>query len=338
MDYLFMDHDELSLRICDYLGGKSSEAEAKELLLYLSRHEKSQVLFQELSVSWALASVPFFLEKEDENLDQIKRRIAEEERVVRIHQLRIRRLISSIAVFLLFAICNVWWYRYTQAQKFEDERMERPYQMRVDEGTVASATLPDGSEVMLNAGSTLSYQKDFVKKLRSVNLQGEGYFKVTPDAHYPFSICAGGIEVKVLGTTFDVYAYEGEDVVISLMEGRVNLTSPQGGELVLHPREQALYSRKTESLVKREVDVGRSIEWIKGILSFENASLVEIVRRLERRFNIKISIESKRLKELRFTGCFSNAQTVSDILKELDIEKQFIWEKKYGRIIIRERR
>ncbi len=337
MDYLFEDHGELSLKICDYLGGKSSEAEAKELLFHLSRHEESKLLYRELSASWALASVPYFLEMEDENLEVIKQRITEAEQKVESRKRFIKRMMTTAAVFLAFVASNMWWYISTQTLKSEDKRMERSYQMRVDEGTMASVVLPDGSEVTLNAGSTLSYKKDFGKKLRSVNLQGEGYFNVAPDAHYPFSIIAGGIKVKVIGTKFDVYAYQGEDVIVSLIEGTVNLTSSRGQELVLHPREQALCSWKTGDVVKREADVGRSIDWINGNLFFDNTSLEEVVRRLEHRFNVRICIDSNRLKELRFTGNFSNIQTVSDILRELDIENQFVWRVKQDRIIISER-
>ena len=100
MDYLFEDHGELSLKICDYLGGKSSEAEAKELLFHLSRHEESKLLYRELSASWALASVPYFLEMEDENLEVIKQRITEAEQKVESRKRFIKRMMTTAAVFL----------------------------------------------------------------------------------------------------------------------------------------------------------------------------------------------------------------------------------------------
>lgn len=225
MDNLFEDHDELALRIYDYLGGKSSEAEAKELLLHLSRHEQSRVLYQKLTVSWALASVPSFLEKEDENLEKIKQHIIDNERMTGIRMNWFNIVKTITAFFLLFVLLNVWWYRNTQTLRIDNKRIERSCQMKVEEG----------------------------------------------------------VDISLLGTIY--------------------LTGPEGRELVLHPQEQASNKRKTGCLVKRKADVGRCIDRMKDKLSFEKASLEDIVRQLERGFN---------------------AWNVSDILKELDIENNTI--------------
>lgn len=162
MDYLFEDHDELALRIYDYLGGKSSEVETKELLLHLSHHEQSRVLYQQLSASWALASVPSFFEKEDENLEKIKQHIVENERI----RMSWFGIVKAITTFLLvFVLLNVWWYRNTQTLKSDDERMERSCQMRMEEGVdfsllgIVYLTCPEGRGLALHPQEQASNER-----------------------------------------------------------------------------------------------------------------------------------------------------------------------------------
>ena len=179
--------------------------------------------------------------------------------------------------------------------------------MSVERGQKASITLPDGSKVWLNSLSELTYNSDFNTEKRELLLNGEAYFEVTSNPEKPFVVKSNEITVEALGTAFGVKAYA-DDVSVSsiLMHGKVRVTTPNGTSL-LKPNERIQYDR--ELATTRQSSVTNAVDftgWIHNELRFENESLYEITRNIQRIYNVEIIFATERLKKLRYTGTLDN--------------------------------
>jgi ferric-dicitrate binding protein FerR (iron transport regulator) len=186
--------------------------------------------------------------------------------------------------------------------------------------------LPDGTQVWLNASSSLQYPVRFTGKQRRVALEGEGYFEVAKNPLKPFVVVSRGQNVTVLGTHFNVNAYADEESVkTTLLEGSVKVSRPQADQagLVLKPGQQSLVSggEASETLV-REVKVQDVIAWKHGKFQFQNAHISEVLRQFSRWYNVDFQYAGK-LPNIYLSGDINrsvDAQEALDIMKFFDLE------------------
>ena len=188
-----------------------------------------------------------------------------------------------------------------------DKNVTEPLLVSVERGQKASITLPDGSKVWLNSLSELTYNSDFNTEKRELLLDGEAYFEVASNPDKPFVVRSNEITVEALGTAFGVKAYT-DDVSVSsiLMHGKVRVTTPNG-TIILKPNERIQYDR--ELATTRQSSVTNAVDftgWIHNELRFENESLYEITRNIQRIYNVEIIFSTERLKKLRYTGTVDN--------------------------------
>ena len=183
-------------------------------------------------------------------------------------------------------------------------------------GEKAEITLPDGSQVWLNSGTTVTYNSSYNNKDRVLNLSGEAYFEVAKDTKRPFIVRTNDIVVEALGTSFNVTSYE-EDLSSSsiLIEGSIRV-SAEGQERILNENHRATYYREGNVLATDAVTASDYILWKDGYLYFDNSSFEDIAKRLSRMFNVKIVFTSDKLRPIRFTGTLGNSsiKNVLDIL------------------------
>ena len=193
-------------------------------------------------------------------------------------------------------------------------------------GSVIRYELPDHSVVWLNAGSTLRYPTTFKKDNRLVELKGEAYFEVQADKDRPFYVnTPNGLSVYVYGTKFNVAAYEDDNYIETVLEkGKVNVITPDQETIVLAPGEQLLYDKQSQKSKKNKVDVYGKIAWKDGKLIFRNASLEEILKRLERHFNVEIQFNNRSGKEYKYRATF-RTETLSQILDYLARSADLKW-------------
>lgn len=321
------DIEELELQISNYLSGNCTEKEKETLLAFLASDEDAANTFRAMSAVWAVSSIPSFAKNEEINLSHIKEKIAvPETRTPRTRQLIPVWLKVAAAIILLLG-CNYFWYTYTENLTEVYTKADSPYEIKVPAGSQTDIVLPDGTEVSLNAGSVLRYHRGFGIRGRDVTLDGEGYFKVAKNEKIPFFVNTNGVQIRVVGTTFNVHAYNDDSyVMVSLLEGRVNLSTLSGSVMKLFPNEQALYNKNTGHMEKMKSNASTACSWLGGGVAFENASFTDIARRLERKFQVKIRIDSERLRKEHFSGCFNSNQNINDILNEINVEKQYTWE------------
>ncbi|QIL41869.1 DUF4974 domain-containing protein [Pedobacter sp. HDW13] len=159
-------------------------------------------------------------------------------------------------------------------------------------------TLADGTQVVLNSGSTLTFPIGFNQAERRVSLTGEAYFEVSKDAEHPFIVSAGRERITVLGTKFNISSYPDDDFIsTALLEGKVNcLDVKTNANLILHPGEAALI--QNNQLSKSAVDVSNMAAWQQGFFAFENEELAVIMKRLSRWYQLNVdytSIPEKRI-------------------------------------------
>ncbi|MEG0794883.1 MAG: DUF4974 domain-containing protein [Odoribacter sp.] len=180
--------------------------------------------------------------------------------------------------------------------------------------------LSDGSVVWLNSDSRLRFPSSFPGKKRTVYLEGEAYFEVSPDSLHPFIVSSKGMDVEVLGTKFNVKAYP-EDVIIytTLCQGSVKTINQQTGlSLLLEPNQQARFTKQNGKIEKQEVDSRLFTGWTGGRFVFENETLEEIMKQLERWYNIDVFYQNPSIKKYKFTGDVDRFDEISIILNMIE--------------------
>ncbi|MGN6419633.1 MAG: FecR family protein [Pseudobacter sp.] len=193
--------------------------------------------------------------------------------------------------------------------------------MIVPRGRQYRITLPDGSDVWLNAASSIRYPVAFAKDQRIVELTGEAYFSVKKDMGRPFHVKVNNrIEVEVLGTAFNVNAYENEQrIATTLLEGSVkvlNTTAPQPKWTILKPGQQSLSTGQHQEVLN-EVDTDKTIAWKNGLFNFNGAGLHEVMRQLERWYDIEVEYEGK-VPDMKFEGKITRGVSLKGVLSGLE--------------------
>lgn len=175
--------------------------------------------------------------------------------------------------------------------------------------------LPDGTKVWLNSASSLRYPTAFTGKERIVELEGQGYFEVAQNAAQPFSVKANNMEVKVLGTHFDIMAYADEVTVnTTLLQGAVQVK--EGNETrLLKPGQQAIL--KSHIFTVQEADVKKVLAWKNGLFVFNNMALPAILREVARWYDVEIVYETAPSTEL-YGGGIARSLNLSNVLTLLE--------------------
>ncbi len=224
------------------------------------------------------------------------------------------------AACLLVPVAALAFYLYGEAQR-PGEWFEAyaPY------GKTLRVALPDGSEVVINSGTKLIYPDKFGPDRRQVFLAGEGYASITADPERPFVMSAGEVDVRVLGTKFNLKSYaEDSEVEVTLVEGSVEMDTKFGKEdrtVRLKPGELVKLDKR--SGITETFDV--SVETYRpvvcgGGLFFMDKRFDEIVAYLEKRFDVKINIFDKSLTEKRFIASFVNGESLEQMLASFNAD------------------
>lgn len=238
-------------------------------------------------------------------------------------------------------------------------------EVTINPGSKSKITLPDGSKVWINSGSTLNYALNFGGPLREVYLNGEAFFEVAKDANKPFIVHTSGIDIRVLGTSFNVKAFELEPTIeTTLIHGSIEVLKkddPTGASVLLKPHEKLVFKKINHSYQnavqhKRDKDQLKPVTlkslisinplrpnvpdsalvetaWLYNKLAFEDESLSELAKKMERWYNIKINIVDESLFDYRVSGSFVD-ETAEQALNELKLLIPFKFNIKNNEYII----
>lgn len=208
------------------------------------------------------------------------------------------------------------------AKEAESKMME----VVVPFGKKSQLALEDGTKVWLNAGSRMAFPEKFTGKKREIFLEGEGYFEVAHNREIPFYVNTGEIAVRVLGTRFDVSAYESDGAIETvLLEGKVAISKRSAlaflkDESILLPNQRASYDRINHSIVvKNEPDVDNTVAWTEGVFKFHKQSIHEVLNKLERYYNVKFVYNSGFPSKDLITGKLYLKDTIEQVMKTMEV-------------------
>lgn len=190
-------------------------------------------------------------------------------------------------------------------------------------GVKARFVLPDSTAVWLNSSSSVSFPSYFSGNVREIDAKGEVFFEVKSDPENPFIVMLGKIHVRVTGTRFNIVNYDRENrSEVVLQSGKIELCSgntlqPQSLSL-LTPGEQAVYNKNSQTINVKKVETEKYVSWINGKLIFKDDPMDEVVRKLNRWFNVEIEVADASIKEYVYTATFED-ESIDQILELLSI-------------------
>ena len=339
-----MNNDRIWKLLTRKLSGEATLTELQELELLVSRFPASEKMVTSVSDSWASgnATDSEFLEATYlQHLERMKTKgflLSSDEPVLDENNAAYlttpnslfsfkKMVIASIVVIL---IASVWLLSKQPKQVLAQQKKDAIGQVVTDKGSRTKMQLPDGSNVWLNAGSTLNYSKNFDTDLREVYLSGEAFFDVVKNPKQPFIIHTSKMDVRVLGTQFNVKAYEQDKTFeTSLIKGSVEvfLKNDPNRKYVLKPNQKLVLqnelpgkinthtSKSTKELPNIQLkelayvngtDIDIETSWTKNILSFEDEAFSEVAKKMERWFDVIIEFKGKKWEEQFLSGSFEN--------------------------------
>lgn len=219
------------------------------------------------------------------------------------------------AIFLGLSLISLGLFNHFHS--LENEFVSEAAFYSNDIGRVTTFFLPDGSQVWLSTGSTLEIEKDFIHN-RQVTLIGEAFFNVKPNPEFPFQITTGVLSTQVLGTSFNLKAYDSQRTVeLSVYSGEVSFFNreKEGEALNLVRGEQIYWSHAAGMGNIASFDPNILPDWRHGKISFKNADLVEIQSMLKRWYKVEITIEGEK-ENCSYSGEFNQA-SLEQILETL---------------------
>lgn len=296
-----------------YLEGKTSNDENLWVEDLFRNGEASPGLYKLLFEDWNTEN-----SGQEEDLTHLLDRI---HHIIRLREQKKQRKLGSrfvqaysrVAAILLVPVLLVALWYFMRPEPVRELLVDQKVTTSIyaPMGSRVSFTLPDGTSGFLNSGSTLTYSIPFANN-RSVDLQGEAWFDVVHDERHPFEIGAGTSAVRVLGTSFNVSAYENENYIeVVLAEGsiefRANQTTPV---VVLKPSERLVFNGEKINIETTEPEKFHG--WTEGKLIFRGDNMAEVARRLERWYNIEVEVADAMLNDYIFRATF-----VDDSLQEV---------------------
>ncbi len=319
---------EIDKEVVDrYLNSKGTEEDREKMAGYFDSNEKTSALKKASFDFWEKSTGEEDLAGYDEGrvLDRLNHLLrledakrAQEKRKKLKWFTYASRIAAGLFIPLLFFSYLQWSGFFENQQTVAYSSIYSPL------GARTQFQLPDGSEGWLNGGSSLHFPATFSGRYREVQLDGEAYFDVLSNPEKPFVVTTNEIKVVALGTSFNVNAYaEDETSNILLESGKVALFKSDDDGLHntlgrLDTGYQFTYFKELDSHQTKAVDIYKSTAWKEGLLVFREDLMVDIVDRLNRWYNVEITIKDKRLETYTFRATFQD-ETLDEVLKLLKL-------------------
>lgn len=196
--------------------------------------------------------------------------------------------------------------------------------LKTPKGGEYGLVLADGSKVWLNAASELKYPVSFSGSERKVFIEGEAYFEIVKNKGKPFIVQTNAYDIEVLGTTFNIMAYNDEQhIATTLVEGFVKITAPEKENTVyITPGQQAVLKEKTAKIKIADVDTYQYTSWKDGLFVFNSEPLGSITKKFSRWYNCEIQFADSELKNIKFTGTLRRDTDLGELLNIISQTRQ----------------
>jgi transmembrane sensor len=311
------EHDKIDLIIANYLCGEASQMEKEELFRWIDESTANKRLFEENKRIWGKSSFYFpaaeIISDREKIKDQIIQKFSKPEKRVGL-SVWIYRVAAILALPVMLGI---GWYLGSGRNSAETAMCE----VTAPKGQISKCILADGTQIWLNAGTTIKYDPSLKGNFREVKLDGEAYFKVSKNKHKPFVVTTKYAQIKVLGTVFNLKAYSGDNKVeTTLEEGSVefSLNGSSAKPVDLKPGEQVIFNSSENKLTLNKVETYLHTAWKDGKYVFKDADLKTIITELERLYDVRIHLQNDSLMNLHFRGMFEYDQNIFSALETLE--------------------
>ena len=330
------------LRLSNLLMMPENELSVKEILLqHLHEFDETAI---ESTVDFDLIYKRIITEIEDhETIEEENLKIERKNKI--IHLFKISAKVA--AIFIPAFIIGVIYMHLTSDGALLNKSSLSFCEILAPLGAKSEIILPDGSHVLLNAGSKIKYYSDFNIKNRNLFLEGEAYFKVAKNKRIPMIVNAANINIRAVGTEFNVKAYKNERLIeTTLIEGVVEITkgeskTDRGNRVCLSPNQSAAYVKEDDQLsisksnikenekvntkkiapkelyikpiISDKIDIAPIVAWTHDRLMFKGETLENICVKLNRKYDVTFEFENETVKNLRFTGTLED-ETIEQVL------------------------
>lgn len=236
---------------------------------------------------------------------------------------------AVVALLLLSGMSLLW----LQSQERTGDTQEVYSELYVPHGQTDSLTLPDGTQVILNSDSRIRYPKRITGNKRLIEIDGEAFLTVSPDTNRPFIVRTDSVDITVLGTSFNVKAYRGDQqVMVSVRSGKVQVNLPEAS-MNLKPDEMVILNKTNGELEKKQIDSRKTTAWMTGGLFFNKTPLTSVLKELERRYKCIIEIEDESIRQEIVYGEHSN-ESLESVLNAIDYALGIKHRREDNRIIL----
>ncbi|HAZ02352.1 MAG: hypothetical protein A2W90_14165 [Bacteroidetes bacterium GWF2_42_66] len=232
----------------------------------------------------------------------------------------IKRMERAAAILFIPLLLSTLWMFYNSYPSGTIKNETVYNTIEIPSGTRSSFTLPDGTFVYLNAGSTLKYPVVFGEDDRHVELNGEAWFEVKKDNLHPFIVSTSDINIKVLGTSFNcsAYAYDTK-IETALVEGKVEISGKNGkNSFLMEPGELAVFSKQVKTIEKTRTNLDKYIAWKSGKLMFRDDPMDKVIEKLDRWYNVEFQVDDPEILNYTYSATFSG-ESLDQVLKMLSL-------------------
>lgn len=314
--------DTIECHIAKVFSGEASSEDVLALSDWLNEDAAHRLQFEWLESYWNArvdavpGSEPVSFERV---LDKIK---AQNNRKKTMRRLCLFASSTAALLVLVFSAFFLW---------NDSSRQNCRYYTYLAGESKSAITLKDGTKVILNKHSKLTYSSRYGGGKRAVRLDGEAFFKVTPDRECPFEVEMEDSKIIVLGTTFDVKAFaEHEFITATLVEGSIRFESPRQ-KVVISPRQQLTYNKKRAEVTVETVDTAYETSWKDNLMQYKSVTLSGLAKELEATHQVRIILpKDRRITMQEVSGAFTERQTIEEILDIITRSLRLQWHKQKG--------
>lgn len=315
-------NNDIEALLPQYCAGQLTEEERLLVEQWMDQSEENKRIAKQVHMLYLAADTMHVMKKVDTEkaLSRVKGRMTGKKKTRGWEWAQ--RAAAILFIPLLVTVLLQYWGG-------DKQELAQMMEVKTNPGMTTSLTLPDGTIVFLNSESRLSYPSSFEGDTRNVILRGEAYFEVAKNPEKKFIVSTPHkAQIEVLGTHFNVEAYEKEDrVQATLIEGKIGFIFTQDNKskkILMDPGQKMIYDSKDSKIQLYSTSGEAEIAWKEGKIIFRNTPLEEGLRMLEKRYNVEFIIKNDRLRGDSFTGTFTN-QRLERILEYFQLSSQIRW-------------
>lgn len=326
----------IDILIGKILSGNATSAEIEQLEIWKSKSADNLNIYNQSQKVWENSKSGI----SDENFRNDKQKVDDFIKLdltQKVRKIQRQSMLYKIAAMLAFPLALAVSFYYFSSRTKSVEQTRQICEIISPKGHISKCILPDGTEVWVNTGSSITYDAStFNHETREIKLSGEAYFDVAKNIEKPFLVNTNMATINVKGTSFNVKSYPESGVFETVLsEGSIEmkLNNSARQTLQLVPGERAIFDLNKKGISIEKVDSEIFSAWRNGEMLFKDATLNDLLKELERIYDIRFQMKDKQLGEFRFRGMFSYNNNLIDALEKIKrtsgigyyIENKEVW-------------